>query len=127
MKKTIKNLNLKALTTFLKTEITKDDFDRGNDDKLTSATHENDLKKFHEDDLKFVKANEIVYGTEPFLVDLYDGNLCVVTYTKRKLKAPHGRLVNLKLQETLFYMPDVYGANRNGYWKIPSRFFKRVA
>ena len=122
----IENLDIKALTEWLKT-LSKDDFDRGVDDNITSATHEENFKSFHEDDKKQVKASELVFGKEPFLVDLYDGNLCVVTYTHKKVKAPHGRMVNVKLEETLFNMPSVYGVNRNGYWKIPKRFFERVA
>jgi len=121
---TIKSLDIKALTEWLKT-LNKDDFDRGVDDNLISGTHEEDLKNFHEDDKKHIKASEIIFGEEPFLVDLYDGNLCVVTYTKRKVKAQHGRIVNMKLEETLLNMPSVYGVNRNGYWKIPKRFFGR--
>jgi len=116
------NLDVARLMLWLKT-LTKDDFDRGVDDNLLSATHIEDLKHFHEEDKANVKGSEIVIDDEPFLVDLYNGALCIVTYSKKQLKAPNGRMVNLQLHVTLFNMMEVYGAHRNGYWKIPERFF----
>jgi len=107
MKKTINNLDIESLTRWLKT-LNKDDFDRGVDTNLTSAVHIEDLKLFHEQDKKHIKANEIVFDKEPFLVDLYEGNLCIVTYTKKKVKAPHGRIVNVRLEKTLLPIMSLY-------------------
>jgi len=70
MKKTINNLDVESLTKWLKT-LNKNDFDRGVDSNLTYAIHIEELKSFHEQDKKHVKANEIVFNWELVYSYLY--------------------------------------------------------
>lgn len=127
MKYKIKYKELSEYLSNLKIE----DFDRyGYKDNATPLIKKgyamNDIEFFKKDISKIPKEQIIDYGT-PFLVDAIGNDLSVCTLQKRKFKLPTGRLVRMKLRETVIHdCNNNYGTALNGYWIIPSQFIEKL-
>ena len=120
-------IKYQELTDYLKT--LKDKDFQGNWNENTDAPmkegHSNlDVEFFKMDKSKISLDTLIDFGT-PFLVDAVGNDLSIVELTKKKYKLPTGRAINAKFDRTLIYdCRAIYGTPLNGYWIIPSRFFK---
>ncbi len=67
--------------------------------------------------------NKVIQYGQPFLVDLLGNDLSVCVLTKRKYKAPDGRVVGCKFVKTIIKdCCKIYGSSLNGYWIIPQQF-----
>ena len=119
-----KKLDIERLTAWLGS-LTKEDFDADKNDNLINGVHVTDMEHYYEEeDLEKIKGSQIIFTKEPFLVDLYNSQLCIGIYSKKQVKTPTGRKTHIKLLNTLLDIQKTYGVNRNGYWKIPQSFYK---
>ena len=70
-----------------------------------------------------LKLNQIVDYGMPFLVDALGNDLSVCFLSRRKYKLPTGRVVSMKLGETVVSnCRKVFGTPLNGCWVIPPQF-----
>ena len=119
-----KDLDVEGLTAWLRS-LTKEDFDAEKNNNLINGVHVTDMEYYYEEeDLEKIKGSQVIFKKEPFLVDLYNSQLCIGIYSKKQVKTPTGRKTHVKLLDTLLDIQDTYGASRNGYWKIPKRFYR---
>ena len=120
-------IKYKELTAYLKTLMDKD-FQRNRNENPDAPMKEPhtilDIEFFKMDKSTISLDTLIDFGT-PFLVDAVGNDLSIVELTKKKYKLPTGRAINAKFVRTLIYdCRAIYGTPLNGYWIIPSRFFK---
>ena len=70
-----------------------------------------------------LKLNQVVDYGMPFLVDALGNDLSVCFLSRRKYKLPTGRVVSMKLGETVVSnCRKVFGTPLNGCWVIPPQF-----
>lgn len=82
----------------------------------------NDIEHFKIDVSKLDPAQIVNYGM-PFMVDALGNDLSVCFLSRRKYKLPTGRVVNMKLGETVVSnCRKVFGTPLNGCWIIPPQF-----
>ena len=123
-------IKYKELSEYL-SKLTREDFDRyGYKDDANPLIKKgyamNDIEFFKKDISKIPKEQIIDYGS-PFLVDAIGNDLSVCTLQRRKFKLPTGRLVRMKLRETVINdCHKNYGTALNGYWIIPSEFVEKL-
>ena len=123
-------IKYKELSEYL-SKLTREDFDRYGykDDSnplIKKGYAMNDIEFFKKDISKIPKEQIIDYGS-PFLVDAIGNDLSVCTLQKRKFKLPTGRLVRMKLRETVINdCHKNYGTALNGYWIIPNEFITKL-
>lgn len=112
MGKFMKEYDYDKIESYLK-KFKYKDFEDGT---IKKAITIDEMSKF-----KIVPKNETVinYG-ECFLVDILGNDISIVMLTKRKYKAPNGRMVNAKFIKTIISdCKKQYGSCVNGYWSIP--------
>lgn len=123
-------IKYKELSEYL-SKLKREDFDRdGYNDNTNHLMKKgfamDDIEFFKKDISKIPKEQIIDYGM-PFLVDAIGNDLSVCTLQKRKFKLPTGRLVRMKLRETVIHdCHKNYGTALNGYWIIPSEFIEKL-
>jgi hypothetical protein len=122
------NIKYRELSEFL-SKLDRTDFYRDYEDsdnvKLKRGFGMDDIEYFKKDISKIPKDQIIYYGM-PFLVDAIGNQLSVCTLQKREFKLPTGRLVRMKLRETVINdCRKTYGTVMNGYWIIPSEFLEK--
>ena len=82
----------------------------------------NDIEHFKIDVSKLDPAQIVNYGM-PFMVDALGNDLSVCFLSRRKYKLTTGRVVSMKLGETVIdNCRKVFGTPLNGCWVIPSQF-----
>jgi len=82
----------------------------------------NDIEHFKIDVSKLDPAQIVNYGM-PFMVDALGNDLSVCFLSRRKYKLPTGRVVNMKLGETVVNnCRKAFGTPLNGCWVIPPQF-----
>ena len=82
----------------------------------------NDIERFKIDVSKLDPAQIVNYGM-PFMVDALGNDLSVCFLSRRKYKLPTGRVVSMKLGETVVSnCRKVFGTPLNGCWVIPLQF-----
>ncbi len=111
-------------------KLNANDFDRdryNNDNiQIKKGYAMDDIEYFKKDISKIPKDQIIDYGM-PFLVDAIGNDLSVCTLQRREFKLPTGRLVRMKLRETVIHdCHKNYGTALNGYWVIPSQFIEKI-
>ena len=123
-------IKYKELSEYLST-LKREDFDRdGYKDSINPLIKKgyamDDIEFFKKDISKIPKEQIIDYGT-PFLVYAIGNDLSVCTLQKREFKLPTGRLVRMKLRETVINdCHKNYGTALNGYWIIPIEFIEKL-
>ncbi len=122
-------IKYKELSEFL-SALNRSDFDRdwqnNNDVKMKKGFAMDDIEYFKKDISKIPTDQIIDYGM-PFLVDAIGNDLSVCTLQRREFKLPTGRLVRMKLRETIIHdCHQNYGTALNGYWIIPSEFIEKL-
>ena len=82
----------------------------------------NYIEHFKIDVSKLDPAQIVNYGM-PFMVDALGNDLSVCFLSRRKYKLPTGRVVSMKLGETVIdNCRKVFGTPLNGCWVIPQQF-----
>ncbi len=122
-------IKYKELSEFL-SKLNAIDFDRerqNNDNIQMKKGYSMDDIEYFKKDISKIPKDQIIHYDMPFLVDAIGNDLSVCTLQKREFKLPTGRLVRMKLRETVIHdCHKNYGTALNGYWIIPSEFIEKL-